>query len=559
MDENSERLWKTFQKLGIEVGNVRRNVIDGWFDTDNKQLLDFLNFISHNITEDNFLNPIEVETCNLLKQEGILLHGREYESACKDVSVTYPGVFDYKQNCVDVDILEHQVVHILKQKDYFNDATRQIETSFREVEKEAVQCEGKRLKSTVDLESATESCVELAIKLDELNIQIFQEFSLYESSPPLQFIDISFNEFLNNIKDTLTQLNIGCDMIQHHEFDDNLNYIKNRAFKSAKLVKEKQILLETLMAKNNFLIKLDIMSLIPLSRNIFSERVKIESNILSKEAIRNIHMVQLETKLCESINTTINQHKLLMAQERLAYIENKLNFTSNVLKYINQLSSYFIIMYSLLNVNHSNIQILHENVLSVYTSINDNLQRCNMRIETMESNIQEQLIYRNLPIEEKNAFVTVLINFLLNGNTNEMNFNSLCNHVKQVRKECLDIKRKIFCYEPEVFEKQINELELNINVIKKFLSNGPTSEFVTLSYHLCKIFKDIDSFWLSQNSSIHSAVDLFHKTKQQIAGNVWLKHKRLLWMYFLLEPKKLQRVIDNIEEEVRNRQKENLK
>ena len=56
-----EKLLKTLGKLGIDLGITNPGVIEGWFDTDDKDVLDMLSFISTNLTEKNVLTAWEQE------------------------------------------------------------------------------------------------------------------------------------------------------------------------------------------------------------------------------------------------------------------------------------------------------------------------------------------------------------------------------------------------------------------------------------------------------------------------------------------------------------------
>lgn len=58
-DFDGDHLLNIFKELNVQLLNVSPNAVKGWFDTDDKNMKNLLNWMCTSLSNENFVSPLE--------------------------------------------------------------------------------------------------------------------------------------------------------------------------------------------------------------------------------------------------------------------------------------------------------------------------------------------------------------------------------------------------------------------------------------------------------------------------------------------------------------------
>ncbi|KAL3271074.1 hypothetical protein HHI36_021573 [Cryptolaemus montrouzieri] len=173
----------------------------------------------------------------------------------------------------------------------------------------------------------------------------------------------------------------------------------------------------------------------------------------------------------------------------------------------------------------------------------NNLKDSKERSELMLDDIGKYNEHKQIPLEHRNEFIRIVMN-LFNGNM-----------LTEAYSSSNEIEKKLKTLEKENFINNLTELPdivdkvFKHDTLKKYLNSGPTRRMVVIPHKIQKSLKNIRFNLDKQTSVIKFLLQITNHTAKKLSSDKCLKNFRLLWIYFLVAPDKLQQALEEIREE----------
>ncbi|KAL3271073.1 hypothetical protein HHI36_021572 [Cryptolaemus montrouzieri] len=207
---NGDDLLQVFKVLNIDLGNLNANVVRAWFDTEDENMLNFLNFMCSSISKENVLSALELQEFEALENP---LFETELNDAINKLEEENPGLFDSELNQQQVRISSVQL-ELLEEEEQRLDNLIAINERLQQNLVRTKSClEEENIALDFKITNTRKKGEELAEVLDQKNMCLYEKLVKELSS---------LSNFLFNEKEFLDRANLG-DFEDTNEFHNKIN------------------------------------------------------------------------------------------------------------------------------------------------------------------------------------------------------------------------------------------------------------------------------------------------------------------------------------------------
>lgn len=548
------------KKLKIDLSGIEESSISAWNNKHMPDTVAFFDWFTKYLNESNVLEPSESEEYKFLDAKGTLLHDDEYELAMADIERTHPGIFDVELNKSQIVIIESEYENLKDYERKLEEETKANMDISKQIEKEIRIARNKMDVLSVKYEDSYDICVGEARKVDigfkDLRLKVLgcleswnQDWSIYSTGN--EQINRSYKDGLSNVTrfcDNLCLNSITLELEQSN--DAELATLKKRLYDAILYsyvgkVKEKQLESELAFYKDfecfdrSLINNDDEWSLIQKESLEISRRINTDKSL---EALKEL-ISEYVTNLLDKLDIIKLEKTVLAARDKHEKVREMDNIVTNIVVY---------------NVAHLNLfKIIDENIQAMdlflrkdlLSLVNNDIRSCMNRTDLMRKRIQEQIDEQQKPIEQQNALIGIIVDLISNEHIDEITPEVFKNLVTKFYGTISDYEMKLFFNDVEIYRSKVNVLEKNNYFMKEHLKSQSSNEIVMcpLEYSsaLCKLreaTKEADNIVAKIRKDRES-------TDETLKDNKWLRISRQLWMYFLVNPRKVIEYLKEITEE----------
>ncbi|XP_055381278.1 augmin complex subunit dgt3 [Condylostylus longicornis] len=531
-----------FKKIGLDESNQ-------WVVYDESYQI-FFSWFTASVKNNNTLTELEILEMNDLRKDGEYIQGSELDNKMSELVKSYPNILNYE----DVDALNFKIELQSKKEiyDMFYDLSQDIEKTKCALNRRVSNAEIKIQEISSQEDLLYKNCLQKARKLQELQKENrkycleLNECIAKLNSPPLfthqfpleQYLlkcDSFMQYFSLYLQENFTFQNFS-DTDRYEPFCDasSLEKLKNLIYsynEKCVLAKTKLMGLQQ-MVEDQDSSKVHIINISNLKKEIKDlENLNGTSFDITYETLVNdlkLHLQQLAHQQIEFVLYQNTKTKIERAAKRLENINFVSKIISNVLKNSE-------IMWIMMQLDGEKLKNRIDNSDDILVES----QNCLNRIDALRHiqvaatfNINEELFRKLSP------FVGSYKNFKIPEGI--MDFIDKFNKSLEVILENISSGVRY-----KEFTDILNSLKSSETDLSKYIFDGPTNRPMLENVSLLKkIFKS-KNFQNIFQMSLRKLRSEFHDNISLMNSDRFLKNARLLWIWFLTEPKK---VIDALEE-----------
>nr|CAH7721948.1 unnamed protein product [Callosobruchus chinensis] len=176
MSRTGEELLEVFKTLKINLLNIKPNAIRAWFDTDDKNMKNLLEWLCTSFSAKNYMSPLEYD--EFLKLENVL-KGEEYEREVERAEIEHHNIFSVEDTELAIELLEYEL-ECLHDEETLLDHALDMNRSLQEnLSNELNEKQSLENKTSVKLKLVQDKTDELAKELDSINININSQLVKY--------------------------------------------------------------------------------------------------------------------------------------------------------------------------------------------------------------------------------------------------------------------------------------------------------------------------------------------------------------------------------------------
>ncbi|XP_017776793.1 PREDICTED: uncharacterized protein LOC108562835 [Nicrophorus vespilloides] len=580
IENNGDKLFSLFNELGVNLGKTDRTVVNGWFDSNCKETVDFLNWICNSINTNNVLTSQESDAYELLLDNDLLLSNEKYDAALEDLEINHTDIFNVENNLFNNECLMDEIAIADLDLDEADQSVANEQKLGYLLKNSMIKKRNEQTEAEAKKNVAKDKCMVLSNKLQDLNKQLEAQILKYgehlinydmESNP--SFISSIPNEEYNFYCSDVTSV-INRVIGKHKSAPSNdliMSSTKNKLQQSLFNNTESSTILEemqnriansifkyvqaksqeyTLESTLNYLNNLDLFE---ASTCILQgmDLYQMEGMIISKrEQVKTI-TIDLEALAGQTSKKYINLPKLAKAEMDLKEMQTKNAYFTDLNAKISGILSFQFLTYLFYERENKNMEITDGFFKEVYQYITYDLKNYELRTEMMNKVIEDYNEYKSKPIVKQYKILQDVMELLQGNSKKEYDLQDVVNVVQQFRGECRNLEKRVYLNDVDTFKADCEPIVENIEVMKRFLMNGPTSEIISIPYNLYTTFKKVSNVLEQQLSIIKTTTILTNDTEKKISKDKWFNIRRQLWMYFLISPKKVLGFIEHIENELK--------
>nr|XP_023022170.1 MAR-binding filament-like protein 1-1 [Leptinotarsa decemlineata] len=560
-DFNGEDLLKVFKDLDVQLLNLNRNVVMGWFDTDDKNMKNLLNWMCTSLSVQNYVSPLENGEYKHLSSV-ISREKQEYERDI--INDRYPGIFDPDTNELEVEYLQDEIELMQEEEDNLNEIIRINRLVDNNLRKELDKTISLEIKSSLQLKNTQEKCLAIGEKLDDLNGKIHEKLLKYgrnlhdfEFSPIPNFInnmDIKvYQDKVENITSMLmpvlddhpvsVSLSVASNATSlevtniNETVSQELYSMRHRILHSRKKFLATKIEVEKLKEMCRYLDKVTVESLLSPTDSLF-----LQENIESKKESRRMMCGMLDKIATDFADQQISLTQQKYVEKELEIFQSRLNNLSKIEHSVMKLMSHYLVLSILYIQEKKDIDCSDNFFRKVIHYISQDLENCLSRTGKINRIIQE---YNSHSPEERFTLIRSIIKMLSSSEetfTITKAFEVIC----ELKKEIDMLENRLFSFSFDHYRSTAPDLKESIKILQRFLVCGPTHRVVLVPSDLNLVIREAEEMLKRQLASVKSAVDISSSAKR--IPNKWQNYRRQLWMYFYVDPQKLKYILHQIEE-----------
>ncbi|XP_057665845.1 uncharacterized protein LOC130899713 [Diorhabda carinulata] len=547
-------LLRVLNELNVKLCNLNPNVVKAWFDLDDANVKDLLNWMCTSLSKHNYISPLEIAEYNSIDNP---LNNDELEVEKEQLDMLYPGIFDVDYNIIELEFLEEDLYLARNEERKLDEEIEKNRKLEQKLTEELTKKVKEEIESSVKLSNSRNKCFSLGEKLDNFNLMIHNQLLMYtkvlnqfEYSASPNFIN-NFNidcyeEKINNLfylfKSTIVDKSRGSNLHLTILMDDtianDLVNMKHRILQSRRGYLAKIFEIEKIKAKLSYL-----------------EDICIDKVLVSDESLLNETIVlKLETKerLCEMLEEATKKFAdNRIAEVELKYIEQEVESHRAHLKNLEELEgslremlAHYYLLYTMYEQEKKDLENYKNLFKKTINYINKDMNNCITRTEKM-NNIIDNFISNNNRINLR--FIAPIIK-ILSPNENNFDLNRAFELVSEFHREIDFLESKLFGQGFDKFKTTGRELRESIKVFRNFLISGPTYRVLLIPSELLILIRKVEDLLKKQLESVKSAINIVSSSKENITK--WQNYKRQLWMYFCADPNRLNYILQEIQEEV---------
>ncbi|XP_008196265.3 uncharacterized protein LOC103313822 isoform X2 [Tribolium castaneum] len=532
-----DELITLFAKLNVRIGDLEPRVIKAWFDTDCKDLLEW---ICASITEDCYISPQEEHEYSRLEN---VLTGDKLEKIVKAIELEYPDLFQVETNEVDIEIA-NDIIEVLEEQ--LEGCENQLNINQRlksNLAAEYSEVSSQLIKSQLELEETQEKCMKLSQELDRVNKETHTQVVKYasalddfESAQHPKFInngDITeFEEKFDHVVDILRTFMISNNYSLRLG-DDMLSEIKNRIFYSTLSRLKLEMEVEAQHSVLKFYETLNLYSLNSLAFDCNFTQMEIEEN----KDCQNQMMVNVEKLLMKYAEQCVNEPSLRFYKNELNFYVSRLENLNVVEERLKKILVNFNLMHNMFLQEKMDIQYSSSFLKDMHKYIQENLKQCYVRKQKMLKKIDEYEKFSIKPVEEKLKLVRDF-QIVLSKDVNTLQ--KTLQESTKLKIETTRLKNKHFNF-AQCFKSCLQSH--NVEILRNFLICGPTFQIVTIPHGLQMLLFQVDQTLAKLQTSTKMVVAAARKPKELVAKDKWLRYRNQLWMLFMTDPEKMKRFL----------------
>ncbi|CAH0552163.1 unnamed protein product [Brassicogethes aeneus] len=550
-----------FEDLNIQLGDVSPNAVRAWFDNNEEDMKEMLNWMCSSLSKENHISSQEYLEYTEIAEPLIDV---KYEKELSNIENVYPGLFDVENNKTEIEFLEDEY-ELLREENANCDTVLKMQQDLKlKFTSELSEANSNFIQSSLQLKESYDKCINHSVQLDNLHEELLKQLRRYGRNLQ-EFKFGHFPNFLNSMDLNSLQENIdglspylnvlmkntflnssdltGEFTMKEDEISVMLSDIQSRIYNSHQEYLANKVEEGKLKAVLNYILKQNAENICSLS-----ESVHLQANIDAKTESKNMMCKMMENVSDKYATICINQPKLRYQQQELNNSEQRLTKLNSVLTCIYKLLSYYIVLYNLFKSEGKDIQGTESFFKKLLDYISKDLEICQARIEKMNTIIDDYDLYTKNPLDEKFKFVQSIGKIL---SKNKTSLTSILQTVNDFKMKLCNLEEQVFVRDFEEHCQYSRDMEKNMDNLEQFLTSGSTNRIVGISSELYRAIKEVNTLVKNQTSSVQDATRLSSKMKK-IQDDKWKNHLRQLWMYFLKDSPKLFFVLQELEEESKN-------
>lgn len=557
---DGDYLLKKFKELNINVGGLDPNVVRAWFDTDDQDIINFLNYVCSGLSKKNVVLSHEIAEFESIENH---LQGIQLENAISKLEKEKPGILDYDLNAAQLGVYLSEL-ELLKEEEQRLEDLLKIETMLQQnLSQNKLSVERESVKLDFTFKKALLKCDKLSKEVDEMNWNLHEKLSK-DLIALANFDCDEYSEFFNrkNLNDihnseiqktvecllknqqeelcgtfSISNINLYSTLNNDQNIKDKLEIAQNKIYSSYIKYIQAKMEEESLSKIYSFLENFSAKDFLELSNNssptdllqqkemLFS-KVKQKAQLMTEEPITLIKINKLQTELKDA--------------------EYNLKCYSGISEYYSKL--FFTNCCALMFLLHEKTVIgeTDKGIRHVSKYILNNLEDINDRSKIMLNIIGTYREFIERPIEHRNEVLRIIVSIY--GETMLKDAYWSCH---QLKKNLEVLEQRHFIY--NITEEIVNKL-FKTNELKEFLICGPTSKSIIIPNPLLKSLKNVKSNLAKQNAALKFVLQISNQTLKKLNSDNWLKNFRLVWIYFLVAPKKLKELLCQMEENIKGKE-----
>ncbi|PNF19482.1 hypothetical protein B7P43_G02341 [Cryptotermes secundus] len=555
LDSSGPDLMHILKEMANEMQNL--SVQSSFSDDDNVR--DFMAQLC-NIDSRNFLTPAELLEYDAMIEAGEVLHGKELDASIEFFTDSLQETED-DNNCFITEELEMADSHIRIVTDLqetLNKEILHVRSGMRQLEQQENAAHYSLLaeeQHCIELHSRVYSAQEELLKRLQCLKKLSTDFKNVKSAPqlvgqlPLEAYRKRCFQFSHSIKMMMKQCLEWNESSAGEYEDDHLEELE-QSFVEMKM--EYLYMLASYQGKKASIGKLkDIMNDIQTSKFPFSfNEIRSQSLLLEEKVNGDKEQISLmcENEVLPAVEQAVEMDVLQIKKYRN---DHKLCKLERIFKQNNSLARCLEagltdseLLLLLLVCERQKIVDMADLYQQCHQVINEEYLQFTSRMKTMQELRKDGCSY-SLIME--NPLVQCLGHLFSDEHSAKTGIHGLMRHVENLNKDIINQEEKLF---NSLFNKQksVSQYENSIKTAKKYLCSGLTKRPVLLKMEISTCCSNIEQLLESFQEVLKQIKDNYKRKQVYFSEKPFLQEQRLLWIHFLMDPKKLVALIEHLQE-----------
>ncbi|CAG9854025.1 unnamed protein product [Phyllotreta striolata] len=574
-DNSGERLLKVFDELNIDLLNLNRNVVKAWFDADNENQKELMNWMCTSLSQKNYVSPLDLSNFSLLDKH---ISKEVLENELLKIEDLHPGIFDEESNALEIEYLEEELKLVCEIEKRLNQSMDFEKSADKQLKQQLAKKSEEKINTSIRLQETEQHCIQASENLDKLHSQIYDklcspDISLYATQNlPSTYIssfptDNNLNQFeilRNSMEPMLYKASTFCT----NNFNDTLStslYDTLPNLPDASTVNE--MCISNLDTMKNRLIstycryfanKIELKNVGDVLKSLDNFSSETLLTLVQDNLVQNISMETLvNNSLCNTLEDTIkrvkvdqqfNQTKIKFTKEKFALVEMEcLEFTDieNIMREIKSNYALLGIMYNIEEKYVKNFETALKQTFEIVEILNSSISRTNR---------MKDIIERHNNTLYKDGFELMETIFKsLSRNDENFDLNRAVELYSDFNKNIDYLESKHYCHDLEQLTNTGKRTRDSIKELQTFLISGPTTRIVLIPTELQSVVSQLDNVLEEASNGLRSTLNKISKRTARIHNDKWEVYRRQLWMYFYSNPDGLKFILECLKNEFKNR------
>ncbi|XP_044739339.1 DNA repair protein RAD50-like [Chrysoperla carnea] len=550
----------SLKNLKIRSDNCSVTQVQHLFD--DKDIVELLTFFCNNVTSDNLISGAELNTYMHLEERNLVLDDEQLDEATCEIENAYPGLLDLNEE--DLQLLEDE---LKDEQEYLKELETLIEIELENngnLEGEIHSLNEENISLSVESETYNENLMKLSENLNDvqnsLKETVFDLANFYHSSSNLYT-----DHFIQNSKSNI-------DLIQNFLY----NYMKT-GFTNPQLQLYPFILLIANLNEHkrtlNENMTLYIVSLCELEyqKSVYETMKNFEIPNLSVNKIefeklrlqKNIELLEndmssmnaylrpsIEQMVNNKISNVLLKYTTVKLERRLERQKKVTTLSNHVINIRNQCRILDGFLHFILDGLTQNQNI----ILDIVRQLSNDQSNFKKRLEQMDLVINEhnKTIGEPNNIVKINEVLQILSKIARNDDDSEPeNLQKLSQNCKQVEINFSRKQKNIFKMECEMFQNTLIPLKMKLKpMLKLIFSDEHSKRIVADDINILKLIHQVEKHLERDTETLENLTTKLKKIMKQISTDKWFNYHHFLWVWFLISPKKVHKVLKEIDQEI---------
>ncbi|XP_072395587.1 uncharacterized protein [Diabrotica undecimpunctata] len=558
---SGEDLLKVFKELDIQLLHLNPNVVKAWFDTDDNDMKNLLNWMCVSLSKGNYISHQEVSEYNSIETP---LTNEELDVKKDEIENKYPGIFDAEYNSLEIEFLEEDFILACQQERELSQAIAYNRNLEEKLTNDLTQKVKEEIESSVKLKTMQEKCLMESENLDKLNENIHDQIikcsdvlHTFEFSPSPYFInnfDIEiFKEKVDNLLTLLRPMLEKSPDIRnvtaltnttsfHMPFNDtltnNLNNMHHRILHSQHRYLATAMEVEQLKAMVSYLEKLNVQSLLNCDDSSLAQSIAIKLD--TKKRLCDM----LEDCTKKYADHHISRTQLQYMEQEVEVYEKSLLELKDLEGLVQKLLAHYFVLKIMYREETQQIEEYEEYFKGVINYINRDMDSCIIRTGIMTDLIQK---HHSTSSQERLKLSKTIVK-LLSRNEGDYSIDRAFELISEFNKEVEILENKLFTPGFKDLKSKGGQLRSSIKTLQSFLISGPTHRVLLFPSELQLLIRRVEHLLKKELESVKSSMEIIAFAKK--VPSRWQNYRRQLWMYFYADPNQLKFILQKLQKEI---------